>query len=333
MMEPAAIVEYVNSLPPSQRLKYYRLTKGERFTLEAMLNCSKGTGNRVFAKKEKLAELAGVNKKTVHNAIHGYKGKDGAEHDGLLARRILTQTAPGDRGDRRAATYKVNWQNFVVDPRQFRALERRLRQSQQRTLPGMDADHDEDAGASLPPFQQPRTGFPQITGAIVAPLRGNSCPSEGKRLPLRGETVAPVVEKLVVNSSSQNQQNRFSPAGEERIEEIIARSHQTSVCSSLKAEAKTGKPWSSTPWSSQKKTSWDTMHAGIRQRIQKNLDLIREAALGKSYPLSAHEYAREKAGEMRLACERAVIWTHVTEDLVQEVYDRVIASRMPKGDA
>jgi hypothetical protein len=323
-----AVTRYVNKLPLGARLKYYQLSKGERFVLQAMLDCSRDTGELIFATKETLAELAGVDEKTVHNAIHGYKRKDGTRQVGLKDRGILSQLAAPKRGKHKAVTYRINWEAFVIDPQQTGAIEERL----QETLPGMKTrprpDSHHIAPESREQSPQPAGGKavdPAKREATSPSLIGSRSLPGGQPLPPREATVAPVLKSFTSVSTSLT--TNSSSAGSDRgvVQIPAAGSEKAVVREPFSAKPKTSPP--------RRAAGWATLHPAIRRRIERELELVKEAEVGSwsDYGKTPEQIAAAAGGRVRRACERAKIWPHVTEDLVQVTYELVLEMEEAQG--
>lgn len=133
MVDGDAVQKYVLSLPPKARLEYYVLSRKDRDVLRAMLSFNR-TGAEIFPAVPTLAEEAELSVKTVQRSINGYKREDGKKVPGLRDRGILLELAPARGGKNpRAASYRINWEAFTVNPAKVGEIERRL----QKTLPGI----------------------------------------------------------------------------------------------------------------------------------------------------------------------------------------------------
>lgn len=129
-----AILQYLETLPYNARLDCYDLTHAERSLIRAMCGCSPPKGFTVWLDIPALGVRANLSRKQIQRLIHGWiDSRNGQKHKGLKARGILTEVAKANRGLRRPATYRVNWDAFSLDPAQIGVLERRM----QKNLPGI----------------------------------------------------------------------------------------------------------------------------------------------------------------------------------------------------
>lgn len=298
--ESSAICAYVESFKPYVRLDFYDLTDAERKVLRAMLSFTpRSSGLAIYKDIPAIARRANCSERTVQNVIHGYTRKDGTKAIGLMARGILSRTAPANRAKRRPATYRINWEAFSLDPRQIGDLEQRMQLPLPipglKTPPIPDDDNRETAGEN--PVEALRKTSPP--GATAAPHMRKGCTPEVQRLHPRGAAAAPRFEILVESLSSERAENS---------------------CVVFDRGAVQIQP------QSRKRATLSTIHPGLREKILRELREITQAAIGSPRPGPYPEdVANFNARLMRLACERAGIWAHVTEDLVQEFYESTLA--------
>lgn len=317
-----AISRYMEGLPHQARLDYYSLSHAERSLLRAMCSCSPPAGLTVWLSEENLGVRANLSRKHVQRLIHGWKDeRNGTKHMGLKARGILTEVAKANRGRRRPATYRVNWDAFEIDPAHVGILERRM----QMMLPGVK--RPAAPGEEIIP--QPATA-------------GDTCDTVShveQKLPL-----IPVVQKPVENlrMESGHMRHRVAPDASPCRSTCVTVSHRVLDLSSRSsnrkpnqqlAESKQGGPVEIAGKAGSSKSAWQQLPGNLQRKMDREIDLIREARVG-SASHSDERTPEEIAGEVRhlllVAGERAGIWPQVSKQIAQETYDEVLADERAK---
>ena len=362
-----AVTKYwLEKLTPQTRLSYCcrseppkgspLLSYAEYFFLLAMC-CYSTDGAAVDRSLKVLARRAGMDRKTAQRLLNGYTDRNGVKKSGLKDRGIVSVQAPSENRKGKATgahVLQINWLALTIDPNQRGYLERRA----QKTLNGMKPrpipEDDERAGPTNSPAahaapsansgkavsipltlghnaqgspghtaQAPRTQCPISPGHNVHPPLGNV---SGAKAVAPGFGVSGKVSAEDSSCASQHET-------EQQIREIIARSAKTAGLPQIEAKAKPEPKPQTKPWSARSHTTWATLHPGIRERVKKQLQILAEAAVGRNtYGWSPQEIARESALDMRLACQRAGVWDHVTDDLVHEEYERALAGELAKKE-
>lgn len=162
--------------PHKTKLYWASLTNNEKSVLDAMYeHCS--DGSIVWASLPRLARYSKLSRKTVQRALHGdhRNGKLG-----LIARGIVTQLAPENRGKKRPATYRVNADALAEDPQMDRYKKRQL------TLPGIR--RTAVPGEPIePPTIEPPTTVPRST----APAANYGPTVQGTTVPRSTDSLEP----------------------------------------------------------------------------------------------------------------------------------------------
>jgi hypothetical protein len=298
--EVDAVARYVEMLNPYARLDYYDVDVEEKSLLRAMLGCSRGTGFVIHVEIKTLARKAGLSEKTARRRIQGYTSKNGTKVPGLMARGILSQTAPSNYREARPATYRINWEAFTIDARQIGDLEQKLQT--RIPFPGMKMPPEPDAHNLAKPVETA-----EEDGGKNLPLAVTASPPGGQVVHAwRSPRPSPAVTATAIGVNS----------GVDLCVSSSSKTNNNSCAAFERGAVEISKSWSSAP-----RSSWATLHPGIRARISRELERIAEAHVGmNTHGWTAEQFARHRAGNMRTACVRAEIWKHVTEDLVAEVY-------------
>lgn len=310
-------------LKPQTRLDYCSLSLAEAALLRAM--CSFSTeGAAVDKSLDVLARRAGFDRRTAQRLMNGYK-QGSRRVVGLKARGVVSELAPSQTKKAKPAVLRINWDALVLDPAKRHILIRRM----QGALPGMQQPIDPEQSPSAVKDTSGKTAsdIPACVKDVnfYRPPRQNvqgvqtQCPGPpGHDVQRSPDKMSPQESGFVLGSSGKSFVNT-SPGAERGVVEIPAAIPEKSGVSRLSkidfSNQKTRKP-----------ATYADLHPGLREKIKRELAAIMDNQLGlNTYGWSAQQHARRAANNMRLACDRAGIWPHVTDDLVQEQYEIALA--------
>jgi hypothetical protein len=296
-----AIYRYLETLPYAARLDYYRLSNAERALIRAMCSCTKdGAGGSIFTSLENCAMRAGISRKTAQRLVQGWTDRrTGVEHQGLKARGILTEIAPASARDRRAATYRVNWQAFVVTPHLVGVIERRL----QLNLPGIKRPTVPD---------ELGMDFPSATAGEAAEFSA-------------------AVQKHPLNPVESD-----SPYGHRDRTLRTPCPGTTDTVTTRVLDSSIGFSSRTSRSTAVSKSAWDTLPKGLQSKVDSELRVMYENQVGRStYGWTPEDFARNEEHTFLIAAQRAGIWPHVAEKLAREEYERTLERERlsPGGNA
>lgn len=347
-----AIQRYLTTLPYQARLDYFELSHAERSLIRAMCSCSPPAGAAVWLPIRALGARANLSRKTVQRVIYGWTdSRSGEVRTGLKARGILTETAKASRGKRRAATYRVNWDAFMLDPAHIGILERRM----QMCLPGMKrpAVQGESSGAFeqlspltavegqhshagsaktplalgtvvpdfIPGTQQARSFLQQP--ALHLPVPGTS---GGDSLPVGRPVGIPVDKHSQASGTSVTVTHDMDHGDASHASRcrptcvtVTPRVFDSSSSVSKEFSNRSSRPAVVSPQVEKRKTGWDKLPPGLQRRVLKELKLMAEASVGSSR-MWDDETPSVLRTRVLIACDRAGIWPHVTQQIVDDWY-------------
>lgn len=327
MAEGDAVLKYWREeLKPQTRLDYCSLSLAEAALLRAM--CSFSTEGAVVDKSlDVLARRAGFDRRTAQRLMNGYK-QGSRRVVGLKARGVVSELAPSQTKKAKPAVLRINWDALALDPAKRHILIRRM----QSTLPEMKEVPDPEKSPASQPSGKTAPKLPCAKNVkFFRPPRHSVQGVQTQCPPPSGHDVQGPLDKMspqesgFVLGSSGNFSDNTSRAAERRSVEIPApgREKAGSLNKLDFSNPKNRKP-----------ATFAGLHPGLQEKILKQLRLIRETKLGDDYNWSAGE---TKAGHssrmMQLACERAGIWAHVTDDLVREFYESTLADELGKKES
>lgn len=348
-----AILQYMEKLPYQARLDYFMLTHAERSLIRAMCSCSPPKGFTVWLDIEDLGIRANLSRKQVQRLIHGWTDqRNGNQHHGLKARGIVTEVAKANRGRRRPATYRVNWDAFSLDPQLIGVLERRM----QLTLPGIKrpAVPGEEIQESSSPVTAPgdmRHGDacsakpPLLPQAQLANAAQQSLslprPSVHAGSPGR-ESLAGVEASGTSVTVSQHMRHRdpedASPCRSTCVtvtpivlDSSFESSNEFKNRSSGHQQSQL-KQFPAPPQKALVKTGWEKLPPGLRAKLTNEIRMIRESQVGSHF--LDDRTPEEIAGELRhlvlVASERAGIWPHIAQQIANEWYQERLQEEREK---